>query len=91
MLIKGKGSAWKVISKNTTKSDFWGMAWFDNHLYVASMDELFRLEDDELVPVTFGKDAPESFYTLSAADGVLWSIGAKDVMAFDGKKWTRID
>lgn len=28
---------------------------------------------------------------MSAADGVLWSFGAKDIMAFDGKKWARVD
>jgi len=27
---------------------------------------------------------------LSAAEGVLWSIGRRDVMSFDGKHWTRV-
>ena len=35
--------------------------------------------------------SPKTCYRLSADDGVLWSIGAKDVLAFDGKTWTRIN
>jgi len=36
-------------------------------------------------------DKPATCLRLTAADGVMWSIGAKDVLSFDGKTWTRID
>jgi hypothetical protein len=55
------------------------------------MRTVYRLEGDRLKPVGFGKDLPRTCFHLSAADGVMWSIGAKDLMAFDGKSWTRID
>ncbi|MNG31651.1 hypothetical protein D3C84_1174960 [compost metagenome] len=55
------------------------------------MHGLFTLDQDKLLAVDFGEDSPNSCYHLSAADGVLWSIGGKDIMAFDGNNWTRID
>ena len=38
----------------------------------------------------FGNDLPGSCYHLSTAKGVMWSIGAKDVLSFDGKTRTRV-
>ena len=37
-----------------------------------------------LEPVDFGAEQPKSFYHLSAAPGVMWSIGESEVMSFDG-------
>jgi hypothetical protein len=91
MLIKGRGSRWQVIEHASTDEDFWGISWFNDKLYLSTMRAVFRLEGDRLKQVDFGKDAPRTCFHLSAADGVMWSIGAKDVMAFDGKSWTRID
>jgi hypothetical protein len=55
------------------------------------MSYLYQLEDRELVPVDFGKDAPDSCYKLTAAEGVLWSVGQEDLFSYDGKTWTRWD
>lgn len=90
-LIRGRGERWELIEHGATKRDFWSVAWFKNHLYLSTMQEVFRLDDDTLSKMDFGKDIPSSCFALSAADGVLWSIGAKDVMAFDGTEWSRID
>jgi hypothetical protein len=91
MLIRGRDERWEQIEHDRTKDDFWGIAWYNDHLYLSTMRGVFVLEDSELKPVSFGKDRPSSCFALSAADGLMWSIGAKDVMAFDGKEWTRID
>jgi hypothetical protein len=55
------------------------------------MRDVFRLDGDRLARVDFGEDKPSSYFALSSADGILWSIGPKDIMAFDGQLWTRID
>ncbi|MGE0756359.1 MAG: hypothetical protein AB7O38_05045 [Pirellulaceae bacterium] len=91
LLLRGRGDEWSVVEHEATQDDFWGLAWFGNRLYLASYHRLFRLEDDTLVPVEFGEDMAQTRYHLAAADGVLWSIGAQDVMSFDGASWTRID
>jgi hypothetical protein len=90
-LLRGRRGFWELIVQDATEEDFWGLVWYSGALYASTMRGLFRLEGDRLARVDFGADRPSSCFALSAADGVLWSIGAKDVMSFDGKQWTRID
>jgi hypothetical protein len=90
VLICGREDTWKVVDHGGTEEDIWDLEWFEKSLYVSADDGLYRLERDMLVSVDFGKDTPKSFYQLSAAAGVMWSIGEEDIMSFDGKKWIRI-
>ena len=80
---------WQVIQGG----DFgiWGLTWFGDKLYLSTRASVYFLEDDKLKPVEMGDDKPSTCYHLSSADGVMWSIGPKDVMSFDGKTWSRID
>ena len=90
-LIRGRGDQWDVINHEATEEDFWGLAWFQDELYLATTHFVYRLVDDQLVRIDFGDtDIPATCYHLSAADGIMWSIGAKDVMEFNGSAWTRI-
>jgi hypothetical protein len=92
LLLKGRKNKWQVIKHDSTKQDLWGMAWYNDELYLSSLEQVFVLRKNELEPIVIAEDKPSvSCYNLSAADGVLWSIGPKDVLAFDGKVWTRID
>jgi len=92
LLLKGRKNKWEVVKQENTKQDLWGMAWYREELYLSSLEQVFILRKEELEAVEIGDDKPQiSCYHLSAADGVLWSIGPKDVMAYDGKVWTRID
>ncbi|MCF7221870.1 WD40/YVTN/BNR-like repeat-containing protein [Marilutibacter chinensis] len=90
-LLRGRGRRWEVIAHGGPGDDFWSLAWFQDTLYVASHGGLYTLDDDRLQPVAFGRLRPKSCFHLSAADGVLWSIAAKDVLAYDGRRWRRID
>jgi hypothetical protein len=91
LLLKGRDDSWEVIDHQSMIDDIWDLAWYQEKLYLSTMYGLFTLDQDKLLPVDFGEDSPNSCYHLSAADGVLWSIGGKDIMAFDGNSWTRID
>ncbi|MBX9400795.1 hypothetical protein K4L06_05680 [Lysobacter sp. BMK333-48F3] len=35
-------------------------------------------------------DAPSIFFHLDAHDGILWTVGAEDILQFDGRQWERI-
>jgi hypothetical protein len=90
MLIRGRGSAWQVIEHGDTQADLWDLQGFNGKLYLSSMRMLFALEEDRLKPVDTGDEIPATCYHLDAADGIMWSIGAKDILQFDGQTWTRI-
>ena len=89
-LIRGRKGKWKLLTSKEMKDDIWDFEWFKDQLYVSTMHGLYSLDGDRLCSVNFGNDIPETTYHLSAIDEMMWSIGRKDVMSFDGKTWTRI-
>jgi hypothetical protein len=89
-VLRGVGERWEAIKQEDTDEDFWDVEGFGNDVYFSTTRFLYRLSSNRLTLVKFGRDAPKTCYHLSARDGVLWSIGERDVMAFDGKKWSRI-
>ncbi len=92
LLLRGRsGHGWEAIDHTETNQDFWGLAWYKGQLYVASNKRIYTLSDEALDPVDMGEDFAESCRHLRTGDGILVSIGAKDIMSFDGTTWTRID
>jgi hypothetical protein len=91
LLLCGRDDEWGVIDHQMTTEDFWGIAWFKGKLYLSSFDGVFYLEKGEVQPVDFGDLNITSFYHLTASREMLLSIGAKDIVAFNGKDWTVID
>ncbi len=90
-LLRGRGDEWEFIEHGATEEDLWGLEWFNNRLYVSSLHFVYELEGNALTTVDMGDEPPPSTcYHLSAADGIMWSIGAKDVMEFDGRIWSRV-
>jgi hypothetical protein len=90
ILLRGRHDAWTVIEHEAFTDDIRDLEWFQGVLYVSTLSGVFRLQGDRLVPVDFGEDSPKSTGQLSAAEGVLWSIGRHDVVSFDGSRWTRV-
>ena len=91
LLLKGRDQKWEVIDPPGTPQDLWSLAWFDGRLYLSTFYALYTLHKNALEPVDTGAEQAKTFHRLSADDGVLLSAGAKDVLVFDGKAWTRID
>jgi hypothetical protein len=89
-LIKGRGDQWAVMDHDLPKHDFWDIHAFGDCVYVASLSRLYQIKNDVVEPVDFGATAPGSCHRLTSADGVLWSVGAEDVFAFDGTAWQKI-
>ena len=90
-LVRGRGDDWEALDLGDFTDDLWSLATFNKRLYLASMEYVFTLGPDGLELVDMGKDKPQTCYDLTTGAGMLWSIGAKDVMSFDGTAWTRID
>ena len=90
ILLCGRSDAWQIIPNEEMEDDIWDLEWFNNTLYVSTLSGVYELIKDELHEVSFGNDAPKSCYQLSKANGILWSIGEYDIMAFNGHEWSRI-
>ncbi len=90
MLLRGRDTDWEIIEHEETEDSLRGMEWFQNKLYLSSSKNVYELNSDNLLKVNYGSDLPSTCYHLSAREGIMWSIGAKDVMQFDGKNWTRV-
>ncbi len=90
LLLSGRGNRWDVVDTGSLRADFWSIVWFDEVLYLSGMQGLFRLWKGQVEFVDPGL-GPSSFNTLAVEAGTLWSIGATDVLVFDGRHWQRID
>ncbi len=91
LLLKGRQSSWQKVDLGSFAEDIWSLAWFQDRLYLATMENVLALTGAGPKVVRMGKDAPKTCYDLVTGAGMLWSIGAKDIMSFDGKSRTRID
>jgi hypothetical protein len=92
LLFRGRHDVWQQIEwDDGFDVDIWDVHWFDDHLYVATISALFRLEENALVRVDFGEANVRTCYNLTSKDGVLWSIGRDDIASFDGSRWQRYD
>lgn len=89
-LIMGEGDKWEIVDQKEVEADIWGLEWFNGRVYVSTMTGVYELEGSKL-KYAFGRDRPATAYHLSSADGVMWSIGDKDIFKFDGKRWERIE
>lgn len=92
ILIKGRKDAWEIIEwENDVDVDIWDLCWFDGKLYVATISSLYTLNGNQLDEVDFGEIDVSSCFSLTDAEGVMWSIGSEDVLSFDGKSWQRYE
>jgi hypothetical protein len=92
VLIRGKGSRWDMIDHDETEEDFWDLEWFKGELYLSTLSFVYNLKGASLKINDMDENPASSCYHLSSAkDQILWSVGEKDVMTFDGKKWKQIE
>lgn len=89
-VLRGRRDGWELVPWDEEVSvDLWDLCWFRGKLYVAAINGLFTLEGNMLAPVDFGIVDTPSCFSLTEAEGVLWSIGRDDVLSFDGSAWRR--
>ena len=90
-LLRGRANRWILIAQGQCSDDFWGLAEFNGSVYVATSEGVYRVADDDLVPLNLGQDGGEDVSTsyLHAGDGILVSVGDKDILRTDdGVRWT---
>jgi hypothetical protein len=90
-IIVGREDTWETIDQDVTKEEFFSVVWFQEKLYLATTKFVYSLESGRLELVDFGESGAASCLHLTTGYGMLWSIGPKDLLAFDGRRWTRIE
>jgi hypothetical protein len=91
LLIRGRGQHWRRLVDTACPDDLWSVAYFKGELFAASLRRLYRLIGGEtLEPIDLDELGADSFGVLAPMETVLWSIGEKDVLEFDGSRWTRV-
>jgi hypothetical protein len=90
-LLRGRHDRWEAIDHDVRQHDFWGLAWFEDKLFLSTTTFVYELVGDQPARVDYGDDPPLTCYHLDAACGLMLSVGAEDVMIFDGSKWSTVD
>jgi hypothetical protein len=89
-LVRGRHGDWEPVETGLSE-DLWDVRWFGGALYAATLTHVYVLGKSALTEVKFGRARPRTCGRLSDAEGVLWSIGDRDVFSTDGKRWRRVD
>lgn len=92
VVAAGRGDEFTIYTPDDPMSDIWGIARFKGKVYTSMMRALssWNAEDGfEIIPDAM--ELAETFYTLEIGENTLWSVGAKDVLRFDGEVWEDVD
>lgn len=88
VLWAGRHDRWQAIEvENGSGSDVWGLCHFDGRLLLSTSNQLYALKDRQLEAIDLGELEASTFFDLTEAEGVLWSVGSHDLLAYDGTEW----
>ncbi|WP_157655977.1 hypothetical protein [Burkholderia ubonensis] len=91
-LLNGNvANGFRDVSDVADKDTFWSLAKFKDKVYLGTTKGLFAYDGQAIRPVVTGLNPEVETYTVDSTTDALWSIGAKDLVRFDGQVWTRID
>lgn len=92
VLLRGRDATWEIVPQDLTEDTFWSMEHAFGKLWLSTANGyLFTLEGDELVQIDLGVGKAVTTRTLHFNDGLLLSIGGRDLCVFDGQAWSRLD
>ena len=91
VLLRGSGGMFDVIAQTEVEDNIFSIVEFRDSIYFATLVDIFRLRDGFVEPVDHGLG--EGFTTgfLHAGDEIMWSVGAKHLVATeDGVSWAQV-
>jgi hypothetical protein len=91
VVLRTVDGSWESLEHDATEDDFWGMTVFQGRVYLAAYAGLFVIDGNDVVPVDMNLPLTLSTAYLDANDGVMWSVGQKDLAyTEDGATWTGV-
>jgi hypothetical protein len=99
LLIALTSVGWRQLRQNTLKETILRLAWFQDQLFALTKTAVYVVESrisssGEEAHWLRRSDPPkwvESYSDLKSSGDSLWALGRKDILAFDGTNWKRID
>ena len=90
-ILKGRNDKWEIIDNKGLDLDIWSVESFGDSIYFSTKKGILRLKNDELsVFKTIGPDMRTTMNLFVGPSG-LWSVGASDIVLFDGEQWHTIE
>ncbi|MGE8312642.1 MAG: hypothetical protein ACN6QR_24155 [Pseudomonas protegens] len=89
-LLRGRADTWEIIDLEEFTDDFWSIAEHQGKIYLATLFEVYVLDESSLRPINWNMPKPNTCYCLSAKNGALWSVGQKDILVHDGQSWRKL-
>jgi hypothetical protein len=93
LLLMNANGTWRQVTNDAVEDEIRSLQWFDGKLYLATNDAFLVMDSrGRITPVKISASADVTFDSLHASDGVLLSVGPKDVYwTTDAKRWNRLD
>lgn len=89
-ILKGRGDSWGIIDHDILEQDIWSVRAFGNAVYFSAISGIMKLEDGTMTLFkTLGPDMRTAMSLFTGPSG-LWSVGASDIVLFDGDQWHTI-
>mgnify|MGYP000193835803 CR=1 FL=1 len=90
-LLKGSYDlGFEELSTIDDNMTFTSIVLYKDRPYLASTEGLFYFDNGKIQPVRMSpKKAIDDTHSVGVSGGILWSVGYKEVLSFDGLKWTK--
>jgi hypothetical protein len=88
VVLRGVEGSWEALETDGLSESLWCVEVLGNNPYFSSLENLYMLQGDRVVPVqtTAGLD----FFRLSVSEDRIWSFGHEHVAYSSGAGWTEV-
>jgi hypothetical protein len=89
-VLRGRFNHWDLIKNDDISGNWYCIEEFNGTVYLAGNAVLGYVDGDSISILDVGLGTSFTTHRLHAKEGVLWSIGEKHILRFDGSAWTEI-
>jgi hypothetical protein len=92
LLLGNHVDGFRDVAPGSSSERLLSVARFEERLYLASHTGLHVLDGEHIrkVSTSLVPDLVDG-HIVDVIDGVLWSVGYRDIARFDGRRWERVD
>jgi len=89
-VLKGRDDSWEIVEGLPEEEDLWSITEFQGRIYLASISNIYCLEDNEFIEIDFDLDEHPTCYKLVVTGDHMLSIGKKNIIRYDGVDWQKV-